>query len=1141
MNHRLLRIATLFLLGLVLSISIYANPADNLLTRIGGEGASGKILTAIEASGDGSDYFTITSEDNKPKIIGNSYLSVATGIHWYLKYHANILLAWNNLTTDLSQVDLPVPTESKTYNTDLKYRYYLNYCTYSYTMAFWDWERWEKEIDWMALHGINMPLALTGTEVVWRNVLVEKLGYTKGEANQFIAGSGFQAWFLMNNLEGWGGENPDSWYDQQEALQKKIVTRMRELDIEPVFAGYSGMVPSNIKAKMGWNISNPGTWCSFQRPGFLLPTDENFGKMAEYYYDELKSLYGTSKYYSMDPFHEGGNTSGVNLDAAFKAVYNAMLTYCGHSTTPQWVIQSWQENPSQEALNAINPGGYIVLDLFSDGTRKWANSYKQTIGSGAKHEFVFCMLNNFGGRTGLHGRLEKVIDEFYEAKRQFPATMLGVGATMEGSENNPVLYEILYELPWRETKQPAEEWIKNYVKVRYGQSNEQAEQAWVLLLNSVYNCTTGQQGVSESLLCARPSLDASKVSSWSTSALYYDPEDVRDAAILLLSQSDVLSGPNYEYDLVDVVRQTLADYANDLLKRIKKANTDKDNVLRNALMDRYLSLILDQDRLMNTMPDFMLGKWINDARSLGTTKEEKDLYEKNARLQVTTWGPLASANSSGLHDYSNREWGGLLKDYYYERWKLYFDKIKSGQSTPTSTAFFNMEYAWATTPTTTNPYPYTSQENPVKVAKEVFGNYYTSIKIEGKNTVELLEAIEKEADYSTNSDCQIYVLRGNTLKISLPKQDLMKVYVDLNNDGEYTSNEIYSPSIQEKSAVFEISIPADSEKGRKRLSLYSDVETGSIDFASKALCGLRLDLPLIIMDEVFSSRTVRVSVDDTNKGEAKIVGVSEDFVSTKDPVIVEAIRKLGYKFAKWTDESGNAISTDNPYTYYESEPITLKANFESQGESYQLPIGENYITFNPVLSTQDKWRMDAEIITYGESYNQWGSSLFTEGTNAFDGYKFQYYLKSGGEIMLNNSVNIDNITVDKTNGTKINFEVISDGSGTVQTRILVNDKAYAWYPYTLSQIKNISKAAKYPLAVYITTDDGTNIPNVSKSTIKAYGRDGQIIVENLNSNDICRVYTISGQEVVWRNRILPAGIYIVNVNGESQKLILRSF
>ena len=38
----------------------------------------------------------------------------------------------------------------------------------------------------------------------------------------------------MNNLEGWGGKNPDWWYERQEQLARKILARMRELGIEPV-------------------------------------------------------------------------------------------------------------------------------------------------------------------------------------------------------------------------------------------------------------------------------------------------------------------------------------------------------------------------------------------------------------------------------------------------------------------------------------------------------------------------------------------------------------------------------------------------------------------------------------------------------------------------------------------------------------------------------------------------------------------------------------------------------------------------------------------------------------------------------------------------------------------------------------------
>lgn len=136
-------------------------------------------------------------------------------------------------------------------------------------MAFWDWERWEKEIDWMAMHGINMPLSITGMEVVWYNLL-KRIGYTTEEINEFISGPAFMAWWQMNNLEGWGGPNPDSWYRQQEALQKKIIARMRELGIEPVFPGYAGMVPRNIGEKLGYQIADPGNGAvSLVRPFFL--------------------------------------------------------------------------------------------------------------------------------------------------------------------------------------------------------------------------------------------------------------------------------------------------------------------------------------------------------------------------------------------------------------------------------------------------------------------------------------------------------------------------------------------------------------------------------------------------------------------------------------------------------------------------------------------------------------------------------------------------------------------------------------------------------------------------------------------------------------------------------------------------------
>lgn len=298
---------------------LWSNPVNGLLERID-PGASKKFIIQVKKGQ--SDFFELDQKGDKVVIRGNNYVNIATGLNWYLKYYAGIHLSWNGMTAELPE-SLPKVSTPVRKETNLSLRYDFNYCTYSYTMAFWDWERWEKEIDWMALHGINLPLAVVGQECVWKNML-EKLGYTKEEINKFIAGPAFLAWWAMNNLEGWGGPNPDSWYTQQEALQKKILKRMREYGIEPVFPGYSGMVPHDANKKLGLNVTEPALWNGFTRPAFLLPTDSRFNEIASLYYKELEKLFGKANYYSMDPFHELEDAGSVDFDAAGKAVLKAM-------------------------------------------------------------------------------------------------------------------------------------------------------------------------------------------------------------------------------------------------------------------------------------------------------------------------------------------------------------------------------------------------------------------------------------------------------------------------------------------------------------------------------------------------------------------------------------------------------------------------------------------------------------------------------------------------------------------------------------------------------------------------------------------------------------------------------------------------
>ena len=710
---KILCLISLFLLG----VTLYASPITGLLERID-KGASRKFV--IERLKGEKDFFELDQKGNKVVVRGNNYVSIATGINWYLKYYAGINLSWNGMQADLPEV-LPPVLKKERHETDLKLRYDFNYCTFSYSMAFWDWKRWEQEIDWMALHGINLPLAMVGTDVVWKNVL-EELGYTREEINAFIAGPGFQAWWLMNNLEGWGGPNPDSWYERQEELQKRILKRMREYGIEPVLPGYSGMVPHNAKDRLGLNVADPGRWNGYPRPAFLQPTDPQFERIAALYYREMTRLYGKVSYYSMDPFHEGGNTSGVDLEAAGKAIWKAMKQA---NPRAAWVVQAGGANPRPQMIRNLPAGDMVVLDLFSESRPQWgdpASSWYRKEGFG-QHDWLFCMLLNYGGNVGLHGKMAHLIEEFYKAKdSSFGKTLKGVGMTMEGIENNPVMYELLCELPWREQRFSKDEWLEGYLKARYGKSDSQVSQAWMLLSNTIYNCPAAstQQGTHESILCARPSWKAYQVSSWSEMSDYYDPADVIRAAGMMVDAAERFRGNNnFEYDLVDIVRQAVAEKGRLMYRVLVDAYKAGDRELFKLSSDRFLRLILMQDRLLATRSEFKVGRWLESARNLGSTEEEKDWYEWNARVQITTWGNRVAADDGGLHDYAHREWNGLLRDFYYLRWKTWLDEqlksFEGGQ--PKAIDFYALEEPWTLKH---NSYASEAEGNPVDIACEIY-------------------------------------------------------------------------------------------------------------------------------------------------------------------------------------------------------------------------------------------------------------------------------------------------------------------------------------------------------------------------------------------------------------------------------------
>lgn len=699
--------------------TIVENPkaVANLANRIGGNGTAKKFKFVLDPSlNSRQEVFVIGAEKSKVLIKGTTISAITTGLGWYLNNIAHINIAWNSLNektvsgdayADLSSI--PLPTETETHTSDAKYRYYLNTCTFGYSMTSWTWKRWQQEIDWMALHGINMPLQLVGLEEVWRKFLTmeeggkRKYGYTDEEAKAFVAGPAFIAWWAMNNLEGWGGTasgaksgyqnlagaggvQDDAWYVRQKNLAKSIVDRQRELGMQPVLPGWSGMVPTDFQSQSGFATrGNGGKWAGdFVRPLLLSVNNSNYAEIAADYYKCLEEVMGESQYYSMDPFHEGG---GAGTMEDYKALYDAMEAAKDGS---QWVIQQWQWSATQKySLTAVPAGRLVVLDLFSDGSPAF-DKYSGY----APQDAVFCAIPNFGGRSGLMGRLNNLTDNYFTYKAKY-ASIKGIGAAPEAIEQTPVTYDLIFQLPWMGSKPDMKEWIKNYAAARYGTDNVVVQEAWELLRQGVLNYgADGIQGPVEDVWGARPNLDAKPASTWGKTINHAGGTYTKarrqmlvDAVYKLISQQAALNlaagsvyESNYLYDLVEFGGAVIADYAYDLLLGIKAAKTAAGNNFANdavykARRDAFLQLILDMDTFRGTNLNFRLGKWTQEARDAAEEVEDAttatpDWYEyNNARTILGTW----SSPGTNLTDYSYRSWQGLLKDYYYPRWKYYFE------------------------------------------------------------------------------------------------------------------------------------------------------------------------------------------------------------------------------------------------------------------------------------------------------------------------------------------------------------------------------------------------------------------------------------------------------------------------------------
>lgn len=644
------------------------------------------------------DVFTIQTRKKKLHIQASSPSAASSAVYYYLREfcHMSISHCGNNLGKITS---LPDVQKRITIQSPFQYRYALNYCTYNYTYTFYDWDDWQWEIDWMALNGVNLMLAPIGLECVWAETL-SSVGFTSQEIDAFIPGPAYTAWWLMGNLEGWGGPMPTTMREYRKQLQIKILARMKELGIEPVIQGFNGMVPNLLAEKFPQSpIIKQGLWGAFQRPAVLLPGNELFEKMSDAYYTSLRRNYGSNfKFLGGDLFHEGGNTKGINLKHTAKLIQEDMQRHIPQSI---WLLQGWNNNPKKELLDGLNKQQTLVVNLAGEITSTWEQT-NQFYGT----PWIWGSVNHFGGKTDMGGQLPDITREPYRALAAPNTLLKGIGILPEGINANPIVYDIALKTAWSNAEN-LDSLLRDYIYYRYGQWDSHAYKAWKLMSQSVYgNFKIKGEGTFESILCARPGMNVKNVSTWGPRQMQYEPEMLVQALIELRQAN--LSNETYQYDLIDLTRQVIANYARVPYNKAMNAFKAKDRTTFKAAEKEFMALINLQDKVVGHDSHFLLGKWLDKARHYAAaTSSNMQLCEGNARKLITYWGPDNPATS--VHDYANKEWSGLLTDYYKPRWQKFFENLNKQLDghTPAPIDYFAMEKAWCeetkTYPTT--PYP----------------------------------------------------------------------------------------------------------------------------------------------------------------------------------------------------------------------------------------------------------------------------------------------------------------------------------------------------------------------------------------------------------------------------------------------------
>ena len=708
-----------------------------LIDRIAGPGYGDRFDVELIDSVQGTDVFELDQAGERPVLRGNNAVALATAFNYYLKYVACQEFPYigaYHIRLPLSLPAVPAPVHEVFLNA---YRHYFNEVDFRYTAFLYDLDMCQRRFDWLAMNGYNIFQMGFGEKNVWHHAKAA-LGFDAAAVAELRnASNGNSQYFGTYDVS-------EKGFAREGVIAQAVADMAFKLGLKMEVLPFTGQVPfafpnNHDDYYVGANPPNrfvldlPGSrfhgviaypstrWMNLPQGLFISadvgPDDapqaalmrDRFYEISTIYWEALQDFYGYDRWGLVPELTFRSMVAEQGFVVNGPAFSHGTLTLIQEEMfkiNPDmvWVQDAWRY--VSWLSKAIDLDRSLLLEY---------KAYNRPMWDVLEHDGVpwaWCLLWNFGGNTGMDCGLGRMVYDVSQARKR-AACMRGLAAVPEGSDTNPVLYDLFSEMAWRNVDVSdlssanawVLDWLKQYARRRYGAAvydaaKVEVDAMWEALNRVVFRDFGKGDDPAQTLVCAQPAVYSNRVKAryWADyegahPVSPYRREDIQEVweKALLAAEKAGRLNPQFLYDLTDITRQALGDlsepiYAKGIAHYYAASNRDKAKML--AALDKMVDLCRDMDQILATTPEFLLGNRIAAVKKRGFTPQEIYYHERLERTYLTYWileegvrltgdRDAYDAALNNLFDYCNRHLAGLMTDYYGLRWQTLRDYMAS--------------------------------------------------------------------------------------------------------------------------------------------------------------------------------------------------------------------------------------------------------------------------------------------------------------------------------------------------------------------------------------------------------------------------------------------------------------------------------